>query len=148
MMFFKKGRPAGGIPLRVVLDPGGDLLSRDLSSDYHRRANVSLPGSGWDRVGPLGYDHQATICSPVQDGAPCRASHWLHKGLWCACRVSGGLSSVPVIDRGGVCLPVLSVRLNRNRAGRLTYAGELVFISEGVFFIFSRRRSLWCTCFY
>ena len=40
------------------LSPGGYLLSRDLSSDYHRRADVSLPGSEWDRVGPSGYDHQ------------------------------------------------------------------------------------------
>ena len=40
-------------------NPGGYLLSRDLSSDYHRRADVSLPGSEWDRVGPSGYDHQA-----------------------------------------------------------------------------------------
>ena len=42
------------------MGPGGYLLSRDLSSDYHRRAKVSLPGSGWDRVGPMGYDHQAS----------------------------------------------------------------------------------------
>ena len=46
--------------LRLFINPGGDLLSRDLSSDYHRRSNVSLPGSEWDRVGPLGYDHQAS----------------------------------------------------------------------------------------
>ena len=42
------------------MSPGGYLLSRDLSSDYHRRADVSLPGSEWDRVGPSGYDHQAS----------------------------------------------------------------------------------------
>ena len=42
------------------MSPGGYLLSRDLSSDYHRRANVSLPGSEWDRVGPSGYDHQGS----------------------------------------------------------------------------------------
>ena len=32
-------------------NPGGDLLLRDLSSDYHWRGSVSLPGSdgtGWD----------------------------------------------------------------------------------------------------
>ena len=44
------------------MSPGGYLLSRDLSSDYHRRADVSLPGSEWDRVGPSGYDHQASVC--------------------------------------------------------------------------------------
>ena len=42
------------------MSPGGYLLSRDLSSNYHRRADVSLPGSEWDRVGPSGYDHQAS----------------------------------------------------------------------------------------
>ena len=44
---------------RGFIYPGSYLLSRDLSSDYHRRADVSLPGSEWDRVGPSGYDHQA-----------------------------------------------------------------------------------------
>ena len=48
-------------PFRIAgfINPGSYLLSRDLSSDYHRRADVSLPGSEWDRVGPSGYDHQA-----------------------------------------------------------------------------------------
>ena len=49
------------------MGPGSYLLSRDLSSDYHRRADVSLPGSEWIRVGPSGYDHQASkggmLCS-------------------------------------------------------------------------------------
>ena len=49
-----------GFLLAGFINPGGDLLSRDLSSDYHRRSNVSLPGSEWDRVGPLGYDHQVS----------------------------------------------------------------------------------------
>ena len=47
---------------RGFIYPGSYLLSRDLSSDYHRRADVSLPGSEWDRVGPSGYDHQASVC--------------------------------------------------------------------------------------
>ena len=45
--------------------PGSYLLSRDLSSDYHRRADVSLPGSEWDRVGPSGYDHQVSGSSSL-----------------------------------------------------------------------------------
>ena len=49
--------------MRGFINSGGDLLSRDLSSDYHRRADVSLPGSEWDRVGPSGYDHQAAAFS-------------------------------------------------------------------------------------
>ena len=56
----KKEQPICEVTQMGCIGPGSDLLSRDLSSDYHRRANVSLPGSGWDRVGPLGYDHQAT----------------------------------------------------------------------------------------
>jgi hypothetical protein len=38
--------------------PGGDLLSQDLSSQYHRRCSVSLPGSEWDRVVPPRSGHQ------------------------------------------------------------------------------------------
>ena len=55
----KKGAARKAVKPAGCVGPGSDLLSRDLSSDYHRRANVSLPGSGWDRVGPLGCDHQA-----------------------------------------------------------------------------------------
>ena len=40
--------------------PGGDLLLRDLSSDYHWRGSVSLPGSERDRVGPLRSGHRAS----------------------------------------------------------------------------------------
>ena len=38
--------------------PGDDLLSQDLSSHYHRRCGVSLPGSEWDRVVPPRSGHQ------------------------------------------------------------------------------------------
>ena len=38
--------------------PGDDLLSQDLSSHYHRRCVVSLPGSEWDRVVPTRSGHQ------------------------------------------------------------------------------------------
>ena len=38
--------------------PGDDLLSQDLSSNYHRRCSVSLPGSEWDRVVPPRCGHQ------------------------------------------------------------------------------------------
>jgi hypothetical protein len=41
--------------------PGDDLLSQDLSSQYHRRCSVSLPGSEWDRVVPLRSGHQRLI---------------------------------------------------------------------------------------
>ena len=54
-----KRRSPPSVSLAGFVDPGSYLLSRDLSSDYHRRADVSLPGSEWDRVGPSGYDHQA-----------------------------------------------------------------------------------------
>ena len=51
---------AANLRFAAFVIPGGYLLSRDLSSDYHRRADVSLPGSEWDRVGPSGYDHRAS----------------------------------------------------------------------------------------
>ena len=38
--------------------PGDDLLSQDLSSHYHRRWGVSLPGSEWDRGVPPRSGHQ------------------------------------------------------------------------------------------
>ena len=38
--------------------PGDDLLSQDLSSHYHWRCGVSLPGSEWDRVVPPRSGHQ------------------------------------------------------------------------------------------
>ena len=41
--------------------PGDDLLSRDLSSHYHWRGSVSLPGSEWSRVGPLRCGHQEAV---------------------------------------------------------------------------------------
>jgi hypothetical protein len=41
--------------------PGDDLLSQDLSSHYHRRCGVSLPGSEWDRVVPPRCGHQRSI---------------------------------------------------------------------------------------
>ena len=44
--------------LRLAVSSGSYLLSRDLASDYHRRADVSLPGSEWVRVGPSGCDHR------------------------------------------------------------------------------------------
>ena len=43
--------------------PGDDLLSQDLSSHYHRRCSVSLPGSEWDRVVPPRSGHQRATLS-------------------------------------------------------------------------------------
>ena len=61
--FFSSGKEIspGFFRIRGFIYPGSYLLSRDLSSDYHRRADVSLPGSEWVRVGPSGYDHQASV---------------------------------------------------------------------------------------
>ena len=41
--------------------PGDDLLSQDLSSHYHRRCGVSLPGSEWGRVVPPRSGHQRAM---------------------------------------------------------------------------------------
>ena len=40
------------------INSGNDLLSRKLDKHYHRRYGVSLPCSGWERVGPPRKDHQ------------------------------------------------------------------------------------------
>ena len=58
-------KPRNLFRFRGFIYPGSYLLSRDLSSDYHRRADVSLPGSEWDRVGPSGYDHQVSGSSSL-----------------------------------------------------------------------------------
>ena len=80
----------GFFRIRGFIYPGSYLLSRDLSSDYHRRADVSLPGSEWDRVGPSGYDHQASavLCTP--GSSLLRTSHFVLRtsvclAIICAC---------------------------------------------------------------
>ena len=77
--FFSSGKEIspGFFRIRGFIYPGSYLLSRDLSSDYHRRADVSLPGSEWDRVGPSGYDHQASavLCTP--GSSLLRTSHFV-----------------------------------------------------------------------
>ncbi len=49
-----------GAGFGVGFESGGVLLSRDLSSNYHRRNSVSLPCSGWERVVPLCHGHQTS----------------------------------------------------------------------------------------
>ena len=112
------------------MSPGSYLLSRDLSSDYHRRSNVSLPGSGWDRVGPLGYDHQASgealgfplfgavACVSALEGLLCffdRLSDGLAAFCWvfacfgrvvCLGWLSGGF-----VPRGELCFMLFSACL-------------------------------------
>ena len=73
------------LSLRPLLSPGGYLLSRDLSSDYHRRADVSLPGSEWDRVGPSGYDHQASVGCGCSAYAACASRFNRLPGSSCCC---------------------------------------------------------------
>ena len=51
--------------------PGGDLLSRGETPNYHRRWTFSLPSSEWNRVGPVRYCHQAKkVARPVERDAP------------------------------------------------------------------------------
>ena len=59
-------------------NPGGDLLLRDLSSDYHWRGSVSLPGSERDRVGPVSYTHLAGPCGEEPPA-------WSSPALWLSC---------------------------------------------------------------
>ena len=58
----EKSKPRQFVNWRGLMkkNPGGDLLLRDLSSDYHWRGSVSLPGSERDRVGPLRSGHRAS----------------------------------------------------------------------------------------
>ena len=90
-----------------LVDPGSYLLSRDLSSDYHRRADVSLPGSEWDRVGPSGYDHQVSgsfslLCSLLTSVIICACGFLvvflLAAGCWqqADIRVAYGFSRFPL----------------------------------------------------
>ena len=69
-------------------NPGGDLLLRDLSSDYHWRGSVSLPGSERDRVGPLRSGHRASggrvfhFLHPACPGALGGLRGGFFKGCW------------------------------------------------------------------
>ena len=58
--------------------PGGDLLSQDLSSQYHRRCGVSLPGSEWDRVVPPRSGHQRATLSRLR--LPRSLQGWVSNG--------------------------------------------------------------------
>ena len=88
-LWLKKEQPICVLTRMGCVDPGSYLLSRDLLSDYHRRANVSLPGSGWDRVGPLGCDHQASACCFALLQAVCPMVMRI-LCLCCACRLFAG----------------------------------------------------------
>lgn len=63
--------------------PGDDLLSQDLSSHYHWRCSVSLPGSEWDRVVPPRCGHQRAISASVrlvQGGSDLELGLWRPQG--------------------------------------------------------------------
>ena len=51
---------------RAEFESGNDLLSQSLALHYHRRCGVSLPCSGWERVGPPRYGHQRRSSPPFQ----------------------------------------------------------------------------------
>ena len=119
----------------ALMYPGSYLLSRDLSSDYHRRSNVSLPGSGWDRVGPLGYDHQASgeaLGFPLLGAVACVSAlevllcffDRLSDGLAAFCWVFACFGRVVCLGwlSGGLCRGVSFVSCSFRPACRLTYA--------------------------
>ena len=117
-----------GLPLRLVLSSGSYLLSRDLASDYHRRADVSLPGSEWDRVGPSGCDHRIA---------------GLRRGLRCCLARLLAVSWGPFVTWGSfgvVCLRFLSMLPCLGLGGgRLTSAWRVgVFPWFELFFKFAR----------
>ena len=64
----KKSPASSDFSLEAGHIPGDDLLSQDLSSHYHWRCGVSLPGSEWDRVVPPRSGHQrATLFNQDRD---------------------------------------------------------------------------------
>ena len=60
---------------------GNDLLSRGLSPNYHRRGNVSLPGSEWDRVVPLRSGHQRPGVARVFTQHAASSYHYVSRSL-------------------------------------------------------------------
>ena len=108
----KKRERRRALDSAALVGPGSYLLSRSLLPDYHRRANVSLPGSGWDRVGPLGCDHQASTGFSLCCRLPARG-----------CCLGGA-----VCMDAGVCGGELGLA-----ACKLTYARVKV---KGVFYFF------------
>jgi hypothetical protein len=61
----QKRCPAPGLHLKLGINSGNDLLSRKLDKHYHRRCGVSLPCSGWERVGPPRKGHQTMEISDL-----------------------------------------------------------------------------------
>lgn len=99
----KRKKPAEALSSAGFVGPGSYLLSRGLSPDYHRRADVSLPGSGWGWVEPSGCDHQASLgflCSFRGLGIPSLAALRLSGGLSCCLSFSfcGFVSFAPCLS--------------------------------------------------
>ena len=85
--------------LDAGLRPGGDLLSQDLSSHYHWRCGVSLPGSEWDRVVPPRYGYQKAIV-----------------GARCLRLPTAGFLAVLAFLRAGRCCQLLGSHSNPSAA--------------------------------
>jgi hypothetical protein len=62
----QKRCPAPVLQPELGINSGNGLLSRKLYKHYHRRCGVSLPCSGWERVGPPRKDHQTMEISNLK----------------------------------------------------------------------------------
>jgi hypothetical protein len=114
-----KKEPGTHIAVDAGQIPGGDLLSQDLSSQYHRRCSVSLPGSEWDRVVPPRSGHQRAallIDFSIQGRDSGCLRHHGSSELLCSVVVSGHLARSLTSTRR-IHLSSTSIRpLNRTRS--------------------------------
>ena len=88
--------------------PGDDLLSQDLSSHYHRRCSVSLPGSEWDRVVPPRSGHQrSTLYDQGWDSGEHIGRNMIRRML----SISRNLSTVPGAVEPLRCCPLSGIHM-------------------------------------
>jgi hypothetical protein len=97
------------------IGPGGDLLSRAETAEYHRRSELSLPCSEWERVGRSRHGRRGT-CDRRREGA--YIGGWMLTACFGAMR--GNDSAVPALYGVGTKMLWFQVVL-----GTVGYRGRL-----------------------